>query len=187
MSIRSSVNGGCRFGGWATILVSAALLMSCSSGAATQPASTATIPPRITLPGESTGDASNRLLSDCYAKYGIKTVKSGAGILSDLNEGTTPTRSIQDIVDDCNGTLNSSGLNTFAPLTDEQLRARYQLEVAWHDCIISQGYAIGPIVSQEQYVAAAGQLILFPGYAQGVYGVGQEALDALDIACPQPA
>jgi hypothetical protein len=158
---------------------------ACGSPSTSTPTNTATFPPRITLPGESIGGASNRILSNCYAKYGITSVNSGGGVLSDINMGTAPGRSVQDIVDECNGVLNSSGLNNFAPLTDQELRNRYQLEVAWHDCIVAQGYAIGPIVSEEQFVAAAGSLQWWNDN-NATYGIGTDAQEKLDEACPQP-
>ncbi len=152
-----------------------------------QSEATTTPPSHTTLPGESLGDATSRVLTDCYAKYGIVSVKSAdGGLLSDLNTGTSPGLTVQDILADCNGAVNDAGLNSFSPLTKEQLSARYEQVVTWHDCIIAQGFQIGPPVSEEAFIAARGALIWFPGYNDATYGIGVKALAALDAACPQP-
>jgi hypothetical protein len=41
-------------------------------------------------------------------------------------------------------------------------------------------------VSEEEFIAARGALVWFPGFNKAIYGIGQKALDALDTACPQP-
>jgi hypothetical protein len=166
----------------------AIVLPACSTTPAKPSAATTTAsPPRSTLPGEGIGDATNRVLADCYAKYGIVSVKSGdGGLLSDLNTGTSPGLTVQDILADCNGAVNDAGLTSFTPLTNDQLSARYRQVVTWHDCIVAQGFQIGPPVSEEAFIAAKGALTWFPGYNKAIYGIGVKALDALDAACPQP-
>ena len=163
--------------------------MGCSSNDPTGSSSDESVVSAVveTLPGETVGSASNRLLKDCYLqKFGIIAREVGGGIEADMTSATTPTMGYQDIIDVCTAVVNAAGLTSFEPLTDEALRARYALVLTWHDCIVGQGYDIGPTVSVEEFVAARGSLIWFPGFDAATYGIGAEAFEALDKACPQP-
>ena len=164
-------------------------LTGCASSDRTASSETTSIAPAAvgTLPGETVGNASNRVLKDCYLqKFGIVAREVDGGVEADMTEATTPTIGYQDIIDVCAAAVNAAGLTSFEPLTDDALRARYALVLRWHDCIVGQGYDIGPAVSVEEFVVARGSLTWFPGFSAATYGIGAPAFEALDKACPQP-
>jgi hypothetical protein len=171
------------------ILIVAVGSMSCSSSDPVETSGTESVAPAVlqTLPGETVGNATNRLLKDCYLqKFGIVAREVSGGVEADMTNATTPTMGYQDIIDVCTSAVNAAGLTEFEPLTDDDLRARYALVLTWHDCIVGQGYDIGPAVSVEEFVAARGSLIWFPGFDAATYGIGAQAFETLDKACPQP-
>lgn len=140
-----------------------------------------------TLPGETVGSATNRVLKDCLLqRFGIVAHDDGGGVSYDMTSATTPTIGYEDIQAICTAAVNAAGLSSFEPRTDEELRTRYAQVLVWHDCIVGQGYDIGPAVSVEEFVAARGSLIWFPGFDAATYGIGVAALESLDAACPQP-
>ena len=163
--------------------------VGCSSNDATVSSGTESVAPAVvgTLPGETVSNATNRLLKDCYLqKFGIVAEEVDGGIEVDMTDATTPTLGYQDISDTCTAVVNAAGLTSFAPATDDGLRAKYALVMTWHDCIVGQGYDIGPAVSIEEFMAARASLIWFPGFDAATYGIGAQGYEALDKACPQP-
>lgn len=173
----------------------AAFLAGCSDDDSAQPSiSTAhntvvanSRPTVGTLPGEAIGSASDRIIEECMAEFGISPQIDGQGdVVYDMNPATTPTRGYQDIMDACADQVNSAGLDNFPPLSEEQLRERYPLLVDWHDCIVDLGYDIGPIVSLEEWLASSGQENPVPGYFDGTDRLSADESDVIEAACPQP-
>ncbi len=172
-------------------LVCTVALFACDSGGqadqnrapVARPASTT--PPPQTLPGESLNDATFRIEVRCFGKYGISVTRdSQGGITGDLNPGTTPTRSAQNILDECLAEVNRAGLNNAPPQTKEQLAAEYQRWVKWAACLNAAGYQVGSIVSYEEYVA--GNTWPAPGYFAAIKGFTEEQRAAIDKACEPP-
>lgn len=146
---------------------------------------TSVAPTPQTLPGESLNDATFRIESRCFAKYGITLTQDAQdGINGDLYPGTTPTRSVQDLIDECVGEVNKAGLNNAPARTEEQLRAEYTKWVGWAACLNAAGYEIGSIVSYEEF--AAGNTWPAPGYLSATNGMTDEQRALIDGACEPP-
>jgi hypothetical protein len=167
------------------------VLFACSSGGkadqnkAPIARPTSAPPPPQTLPGESVNDATFRIEVRCFGKYGISLTKdSQGGITFDLNPGTTPTRSAQNILDECLAEVNRAGLNNAPPRTEQQLAAEYQRWVQWAACLNAAGYQVGSIVSYEEYVA--GNTWPAPGYITATKGFTEDQQAAIDSACEPP-
>ena len=92
----------------------------------------------------------------------------------------------QDIYETCQKAVADAGLLNFAPLTDDQLRTSYATFATWRDCMDTHGYHVGPIVSEDAFVAAQGNILVIPGYSDALYGASRAALEQLDVDCPRP-
>jgi hypothetical protein len=148
-------------------------------------APTAVTPSVQTLPGESLIDATYRIEVRCFGKYGITLNRdSNGGILFDLNPGTTPERSVQDMLDECLAEVNDAGLNNNTAQTEEQLAAEYPRWIDWADCLNEAGYQVGSIISYEEFIA--GTTWPAPGYITATKGFTADQQTAIDNACEPP-
>lgn len=137
------------------------------------------------MPGETINDATFRILVRCYGKYGVTaTQDSEGGITADINPETTPSRSAQDIVDECLAEINNAGLDNSPPRTQAELAAEYQRWVDWAACLNAAGYNVGSIVSYEEYVA--GNTWPAPGYITATQGFTEQQRLEIDSACEPP-
>jgi hypothetical protein len=130
-------------------------------------------------------NATGRIMSICYGRYGLEVKEQGGGFLVDINPATTPERSVEDILSECTGAINAAGLNNPAPgRSPDQLRTEYSQWQTWQECLGDQGYEIGPLISLEEYLAAGGDIWASPGYDDATLGLSSNDRRALDSTCP---
>jgi len=122
----------------------------------------------------------------CYAEYGFTAVATMAGGVGEWNVPTDPGTQalLQAAADDCNARFPPPAYQDDKTLT----AAAYGKMLDTRNCIIAHGYTVPEPPSQETWMDSDVNSAWNPyTYVNPVStDAGQDALDALVQACPQP-
>jgi hypothetical protein len=121
----------------------------------------------LILPGESPREAEERITRACMIEGGFTPVEIGGAsfdggpLIPVAGYAESPDPSARREV--CHQRIVALGI--IDPPTPDQLRAFYPHVVSFVDCLRANGFAIGTVLSEDEYVAGRGNIPISPALA----------------------
>lgn len=135
-----------------------------------------------TLPGESLGDAAARVLRSCLESLGVPydVFESNR-----IGFRATPEFTLDEIQTRCEADAKAAGLVEDRPRTIEEISKDHERLAKWVECIRSEGYDPGFLISLEEYLASGGVADPVPGLIAMMNAMSNTELEQLEADCPQ--
>ncbi len=134
------------------------------------------------LPGETLRDAVERIRLSCLDTLGVPYEIQGNHWVT---YQTTPDLSIDEIEAICEAETKAAGLIDDRPRTADEITRDHQRLAKWSECLRSEGYNAGPLISLTEYLASGGIANPLPDIGAMMKAMSKTEWDQLEIDCPQ--